>query len=383
MTSPGDAPDVPDAPAASAPTIGENLWRPIQALLERLGGRWTRLGWPMGALVVVLLLVLKNGITVETFNVRNLYVPGVIAFPEASGYYSASVGDVLLAKVLGATTVNTWVALHVVLVLVALIVAVLLVVRSDLAPPGALLLVLAGSSAATVMVGTVGKYDPLMFLGGVMLVLGRRGIVSYLGAVLMALGNPEQAIVACLCLLILTGIEEFKAWRRVALVSFALTAGIWVVIQLWMAQSGVEGRVTLLPFFLFMSFQHFFLNPTGSICSWLGIGWLVVLGLTVTMRGRARIIMLVSLVLVPMLVTVITADGARVYGLTVLPAFLLAAAAFWSRLSPDRRVFDTAIGAVLVLTIVVPTTLAGWGWLGDTLATPFFVLAERLSEGLG
>ncbi len=41
------------------------------------------------------------------------------------------------------------------------------------------------------------------------------------------------------------------------------------------------------------------------------------------------------------------------------------------------------IGLVLVLTILVPTTLAGWGWLGDTLATPFYVLAERLSQGLG
>ena len=61
----------------------------------------------------------------------------------------------------------------------------------------------------------------------------------------------------------------------------------------------------------------------------------------------------------------------------------VAAAAFWSRLSPDRRVFDAAIGLVLVLTILVPTTLAGWGWLGDTLATPFYVLAERLSQGLG
>jgi hypothetical protein len=336
----------------------------------------------MGSLLVVLLLVLKNGITVETFNVRHFYVPGVIEFPKASGYYSASVGDVLLAKVLGITTVNAWVALHVILVVGALIVAVVLVVRSDLAPPGALLLVLAGSSAAAVMVGTVGKYDPLMFLGGVMLVLGRRAVVSYLGAVLMALGNPERAIVACICLLILTGIEECRAWRRVALVSFALTAAFWVVTQLWILQSGVEGRMTLLPIFLFMSVQNFFANAAGSVWSWMGIGWLVVLGLGVTMRGRARLIILASLVLVPMLVTVITVDGARVYGLVVLPAYLLAAAAFWSRLSPERRVFDTALGLVLVLTILVPTTLAGWGWLGDTLATPFSVLAQWVSQGL-
>lgn len=87
-----------------------------------------------------------------------------------------------------------------------------------------------------------------------------------------------------------------------------------------------------------------------------------------------------------MLATVLTADGARVFGIIVLPAFLVAGGWCWRRIEERGIVCHAVVGAIIVLLVITPPVTGGWGLLGSLVGEPLVNGANslnRLVTGLG
>ena len=229
------------------------------------------------ALVVALLLV-KNGVDIELRNVQEAYIPGLQAFPKPTGCFSSSLGNTALAYALGADSTVKWVALHVVLVAAALVLALVMATRTSIAVRSDTLLLLASATAAAAVMISIGKYDPLTFLGGWTIVMARGPWMSGVGALVMALGNPEQAVVAGACLLVVSLAKEFAGWRRRAIWSLAVSLFVLGAIQLWFIASVFHSsRLSMVPYFLGDSIASFVTSLDTELWSWFGAGWFLVL----------------------------------------------------------------------------------------------------------
>lgn len=357
---------------------GPEVGRRVEAQLSRLGRWWLgRAPWVVAGLAALFVLV-KDGISFASGNVANFYLPASQALPSASGYYSSSIGNLALARLLGIETVTGWLVLHGALVVLAVALAIVLAHRSAVAPMNVLVLALLAASATNVLPGSIGIYDPVTYAGAVLTALAKPAWLRCLGVVIMCLGNPEQALVASICLLVLSLHPSARQWRRMAASAVGITAVAWLIAQLWIMSSGAGSRVVVLPYLLGRSFEVTLADPWGVMWTWLGCGWLIVLALIAANRGRDRWVLLVALVALPAAVTLVTVDGARVFGLVVLPAFLVAAGMCWRDLAATDRLRQACVGAFIVLLVLLPTSSGGWGWLGEAVARPIVAGADGL-----
>jgi len=100
-----------------------------------------------------------------------------------------------------------------------------------------------------------------------------------------------------------------------------------------------------------------------AVWSWLGVGWLVMLTSLLLVSRKSRLWVLAGLVLIPGLATVVTADGGRVFGLVVLPAYLYALVSLGRSLSLHQPEGRTIVGAFVLLIIILPVGIQGGDWL--------------------
>ena len=88
--------------------------------LERIG-RWLNANPRKALFVILLLLMLKSGFTIEYINISQSYLPGALAFPIPSGYYSSGIGNIILFNMFGMDSTIEWISLHVFLITIALL----------------------------------------------------------------------------------------------------------------------------------------------------------------------------------------------------------------------------------------------------------------------
>jgi len=336
----------------------------ITSILRRVGTFWLSRPYYQQVTLVLVILLAKNAFDIELRNIQEAYLPGVQEFPTAVGYFSGSYGQVVIAAALGIITTTQWVILHVVLIAIALTTAFWLVGRRDAPTRSFLILALAAATATPSLFVSIGKYDVITYLGAVILALSRSLPSATLGALIMASGNPEQSIVASFALLVLSFAGEFRDLRKRAVAAILVTTLTWLLVQVWFNVSDMNvSRIDLLPDYLAESLSRVFAYPGVAIWSWIGAGWLIVAIVVIAAKRKSRKWLLLSLVIVPSVVTVATADGARVFGLVVLPAFLLAA--LWvSRVSTASKTGKMEIAGFAVTSVVVlPSGSAFSPWL--------------------
>lgn len=355
------------------------LFRLIESC-ELLGRRWLALTFYKQCAFVLVAYVFKNGLSDEAMNVRDAYLPASKALPEPIAYFSASIGNLMLARAFGVETVNQWIVLHLFFLIFVVLATCVLVHRSQLVNPGVLIIFIFSLSSISSLAGSLGKYDPVTFLGGIIFILARKNHFSLFGAVIMSLGNPEQSILACLVLLVLSKVQYFVEWRRRALNGLIIACVIYLVIQFWMILHGVvSNRVTLLPYFLELSLTNFVRSPFSNMWSWFGIAWFIIISLVVYFSRRDRNLLIISILVIPSFVTVITADGARVFSLIVLPSLLVIGIWFWKNFSRRVEDFNAGVGLFLVLWILIPTSYS-WGYIGNFLANKVTFTIGDLSD---
>ena len=298
----------------------------INDFVKRVGGVWLRWNYAQQLLLVCVVLAIKNAADIELRNIQEAYLPGAMEFPAAVGYFSGSFGQAAITSLLGVTTTTQWVALHGLLIVASLGVAFLLVWRTGRETRSFLVLALAAATAIASLLVSIGKYDVITFVGAVIFALARTTPIAIFGAAVMASGNPEQAVVAALAVLALSGAVEFRHLRVRALIAVGVTGITWGMVQIWFAISGIGvGRLELVPVFLAESLARVITSPGNEIWSWLNAGWLLAVIALFALARRSRKWLVVALIALPGLVTITTADGARVFGSVVLAAYLLVA----------------------------------------------------------
>lgn len=339
------------------------LKRRTTRVLAAVGNFWLDRKYWQQILLVLAWLVAKNAFDIELRNIQEAYLPGAQAFPEAAGYFSGSFGQVVLASGLGITTTTQWVLVHAILMGIALGGAFLVVSKADPARRAFLILVLASATATSSLFLSVGKYDVITFLGAVIFALSRSLPGSLLGALIMVSGNPEQTVVAAAALLLLSFASEFRDIRLRASLALVGSLAIWALVQLWFSASGMPaGRVQLLPEFLSESIARVVAFPGTALWSWLNAGWLVVLAIILTAAKPSRKWIVTALIVIPGLATVITADGGRVFGLIVLPAYLTAGVWLGRTVLSNPRSHPHLVGAFVCALLILPVTIEGQGW---------------------
>ena len=344
-------------------TIQDPL-KPIVGMVHSVGHFWLARSPFSQIMLVLLVLLAKNGFDIELRNVQEAYLPASIEFPEPRGYFSASFGQVGITSVLGISTTTNWVVLHLVATIATLTIACWMAIRTTRAERSLSLLIVAAATASSTLLIGIGKYDVLTVLGAFILILSKRTPGAAFGALIMASGNPEQAMLGALGLLILSMTRNFKDFRTRATLALLISVTSWLLVQWWFLTNNMDsGRLSLVRAFLAESLGRFTSSPELAILSWYGAGWIIVLASLALIGRGSRWPLLVSLILIPGVASLITADGARVFAPIALPSFL--AVGLWlasTKISPSSYRTE-AVGSFIILLLIVPTALTGPGWL--------------------
>jgi hypothetical protein len=269
----------------------------------------------------VLLAIFKSGLNFEKENAQVAYLPAALNLPQATNYHSASIGNAILARLINITTPEQWIFLHFILTILALYLGGYVIYRKTQNSEVGLILLLTSTAAFNLFL-TIGKYDPLTFLGAAIIGVGTKPKYLYFGAFIMVLGNPEQALVSMILIILMKHVGKISYSKKLLYRAFCMELFFFALIEIWMLSSGVlSNRVTLLPYFLSTSFANFSANPFSNIWFWMGPGWFFVCWFLV--KNPKNKIVVISLILFPSILTLITADGARVFSLLTLPVILL------------------------------------------------------------
>jgi len=222
---------------------------------------------------------------------------------------------------------------------------------------------LAASAVPTLLLTRLGYYDEMLVIGGLLMALSRRWC-WVLGVGLMALANPELALVASISfgLVALGYRRRWTLWRAVSLFGISvLCIGLVRVAQMVHDTPTQESRIELLSSNLGASLDsNVQWLPTTLGTVYAG-GWLLVLLLILTPTGvLGRSLVGLGLVIVPVTAMLVTLDGTRV-AVAVSGASYVVALREWlvrSRLGEvdaisRRRASILTLGLVL-LTVSVP-----------------------------
>ena len=203
--------------------------------------------------------------------------------------------------------------------------------------------------------GNVGRHDWFIIAGSLIFVLlGRRIVWACLAAIVMVLGNPEQAFISLVIMFAISFIPQFHTWRRSAGIALVLVAIINVALVIWVESLGLDSRVSWIDYHLYWGLKNFFLNLPLSIYAAYGAGWILILILLGRLSGRQRILGLTFLVIVPLLVTATTHDQTRVMvGISAVSSVLIFCALAKDSVEFLRDTLPNSWRAGLVITLVL------------------------------
>jgi hypothetical protein len=364
------------------------LWKNI---VLSVGKKWLSLNYSLQCTLILILLLLRSPIEFSIGHIRDAYLPASVALPQPIGYFSASLGNLIIGKLLGIDSVSSWVVLHIFLLLICLAIVSILILKSDLAPRAAMVVIVAAVPVTSTLFSTIGRYDVITFLGAITLGLSRHKVGIFAGALIMSLGNPEQAILALICLLFISNVTELQVSKRLYKIGLALSLFLYLGIQVWMITGGVvANRISLLPYWLGLSLSNFLNAPFNSLWSWYGFFWFLVIIAFLSMKGPNRKWLLVSLLMIPGVATLITADGVRVFSLIVLPSLLVCCIWIIKRFVNNQYDLELFLGLLIILWVMIPIAGGGgylWGNVAiytsstlDQLSALVFDFGKRVSD---
>lgn len=176
------------------------------------------------------------------------------------------------------------------------------------------LVVILMGPAITVFLNNFGRPDAFTITGGLMVgLLGRRPVWAVIGAVLMVLGNPEQAVVGTVLLLLLTLIPQLRSWRRGALISSAIALVSFASLVLYARSTGVGSRLQYLPELLGNSIYGFTANLSLGIYAGYAILWIVLGAFVLRLPAIQTLLVAVAAIVIPLAITAVTLDQTRVF----------------------------------------------------------------------
>lgn len=357
-------------------------------LLNRVGARVSLAPWGLLALVACAVVLLKGAIWVDWDSIRSAGIPAAAALPRAIEYFSASFGLPAIARMLGASALEEWIALSALLAIACLAVSLVFTAiryRGEPARRAAALLAVALLPLTTVTANAIGRSDFLILLAATLIAAGRTWRPWVIGAVLFVAANPEQAFVATLSLLVLSLCHPLEGLRKRAWLSLCVASFGLVLAQIWLLTSGVVSSRAAVNLMLLES------SLVAQVSQWpwllysiAGALWIALVPMLAWAWSMStpwrRVALLVGLLGMPLVATFLTLDGVRVLAAVSAPV-LLAALLMWidssewdSRESAHRMVGALAIGGVLA-----PPVVNAWSQIAPWILTP---VINGISEAL-
>ena len=223
-----------------------------------------------------------------------------------------------------------------------------------------------------VLLNHIGRNDVFVIIGATMVAMhGRKIYMMVIGLLIMILGNPEQALVAFFCLMILSYIPMLNHWRRVAVFGFVTALAIFIPLSLYVRSSGVKGRLEFLPELLSASFYPFAANLPLTLYASFGATWLIIGWVFLHISVKSRVLLVIGILVIPLFVTMITVDQTRVtVGVTTLSVMVLLRE-FLPRIVSQlkSRNFVPILGTGVAIVLFLPI-IEIWGTSGHT-RTPY------------
>jgi hypothetical protein len=210
---------------------------------------------------------------------------------------------------------NAYAVIGLSLTVITLILGAWMIRRSSDATDARLILVLVFlGPIGIVLLNNIGRHDVLVLLGSLMIgTLGRRPAWAIAGALLMVAGNPEQACVASVILLIIGLMRGMEHIRVRAVTSLVIAFGSFIGLSAWAHANGVGGRGGYITEYLGNSIYGFFGNFPLSVFAAFGPIWVVLIWILMRVSVRDRILLVIGLGVIPFAVTAITLDQTRVF----------------------------------------------------------------------
>ncbi len=367
-------------PEASAPLTVASALTPVRRIGSFVLGCPP---WLLGVIALALAL-LRNGIHFDIGSAD--FAAGARELPKPLNWFSSSWGPLVVGRLTGIDASTwAWNAGYLVATLAALTLAVVIILRRPTPRRRIAVLLLACSPLPAVLLYGIGRYDLFLITGAALIALSHRWWLVLVGSLIASSGNPEQSIVAAICLFLVAMAPRFRAKRRHALVFLGVAFVNWVAVSLWFDHFDVAGsRALFYPVWAFKSVTGFLYAFPVSLYTWYGAMWLIVLFVIGSLTGRSRWWVVAGLLVLPGLFTVTTLDGTRVFVCVVAAASLFVVHEQLHdvehgeierllpdpvRSGPDPR-NQAAVAGLVACALVFLPSLYYYGFNGD-IATPW------------
>lgn len=208
-----------------------------------------------------------------------------------------------------------------------------------------------------VLLGNIGRHDVFIILGAVVVGLrGERIAWALLGTLIMVLGNPEQSLVALLLALALAFTRDFKRYRTSLVLSSGVALVAFVTLSLWARSLGVTSRADWIGYHLGVGLLNFWANVGIAVYASYGLLWLLVIFQLSRLQGSERIVGLAALIILPLLVSMVTADTTRVFvGISTVMLMMAMRISLPALVSRIGRITTFPASIVLLSGLLLPS----------------------------
>ena len=317
------------------------------------------------AILALTLTSLRSGVRIAS-NLET-YLEGSLAFPNLTYFYKSSLAMPLIAQALSLDTTDHWIIAYGLIAIAFIFVFLIGVRASKYEVNKKLLVTLFFFSQLQVIVFTeIGKFDLFLIMGATCLILFDGNTTKLFGALLMTMGNFEQAIAAFFVLTIysLSSDNNLKTRKILLITSSAALIQFYLLNKAygkWTFSDG-DSRFNWL---LENGTRHFKANISSFpllMFSGYGIIWTLVI---ITILRSSSILNfschVISLVIIPFALTMTTFDGTRVWVIVTAP-LTLHLIRYFSALKAEiygKKIFVSIVLAIGLLTPALNVEVIG------------------------
>lgn len=330
-------------------------YRNNSKIFEIIGSRYLNFSFLATVFILLLINLIKSDMNILNENIKAAYLPAANQLPRPLGYFSESLGNLILARIFRISDEQGWVILHFVIIFLVISIVSFIIYSKKTLNRRLMVLIIFSTPAFPSMLQTIGSYDVFTFFGCALFVLLESKIGTFVATLIMVLGNPEQSILVFICVFILSLIPSFQDWRKKSIIGICTSIPLWMLIQIWMLIELVPAtRLILIPNFIDLAIMKFWSDPLLNLWSYFGVYWIAIFIINSYFNGKERKHFLISLVIIPLIATLITADGQRVFALISFPILTITSYQFWNK--KIRREFEKyATGMFLAIWLLIPS----------------------------
>jgi hypothetical protein len=339
-------------------------------------GSWleSRPWWLFGGIVIGLSVIRTGPLPIGPEWVGWLRSAGQ-SLPVPSELLSSSLGPVGLMRVLGYPGDVAWWALGFILWLAAFGGTIFYLARFGAL--GRLIAIgVAASPAFAVTLSMLGHYDLWIIVGSAVVAVSSRRLLVVVGAVIATLGNPEQAVLSAIAVLLVA----FAWGNRRSICSGAIFLGIatlgFVSAWFWVSGSTSDGRSGIYLGFVSQSIDSIVGLWPLAVYAWLGPLWIgVIFLLALLPRWWPRGLAFSGVIVLPGLMSMTTLDGTRVFVAVGTGALLSLVVHSLRGPLKDWQPTSGVLGGAAMIGLLTPSVIVD---TGGTLRLPYLDWLEQL-----